>query len=85
MSQVQFSTLQFEFAQCYTLVMNKNAKLNKLLNIFCIVYNKSIRSTIFNFNTLVCDLDIDANMLIHEIVRNPNILILQLVMLLLEI
>ena len=50
--------------------------------IICYQYNKSIRSTIFNFNKLVSDLDIDAKTLI---VRNPNVLILQLVMLLLEI
>ena len=29
--------------------------------IICYKYNKSIRSTIFNFNKLVSDLDIDAN------------------------
>ena len=53
--------------------------------IICYKYNKSIRTTIFNVNKLVSDLDIDAKPLIHEIVRNPNILILQLVMLLLGI
>ena len=29
--------------------------------IICYKYNKSIRSTIFNFNKIVSDLDIDAN------------------------
>ena len=29
--------------------------------IICYKYNKCIRSTIFNFNKLVSDLDIDAN------------------------
>ena len=38
----------------------------------CYKYIKSIRSTIFNFNKLVSVLDIDANSLIHETVRNPK-------------
>ena len=50
--------------------------------ILCYKYNKSIRSTISNFNKLASDLDIAAKSPIHETVRNPNILIPQLVMLL---
>ena len=34
MSQLQFSSLQFKFAQCCTWVMAKNAKHKKLLNLF---------------------------------------------------
>ena len=29
--------------------------------IICYIYNKTIRSTIFNFNKIVNDLDIDSN------------------------
>ena len=48
--------------------------------IICYKYNKPIRNTVFNFNKLVFDLDIHANtpaLLSHEIVKIPNLFILQ--------
>ena len=43
--------------------------------IICYKYNKPIRNTVFNFNKLVSDLDIHANT--PEIVKAPNLFILQ--------
>ena len=37
--------------------------------IICYKYNKPIRSTIFNFNKLLTDKDIDSNTLSPEIVK----------------
>ena len=37
-STVEFSSLQFKVAQCYTWVLKKIAKHKKLLNIFSMVY-----------------------------------------------
>ena len=45
--------------------------------IICYRYNKPIRNTVLNFNKLVSDLDIHANILSHEIVKIPNLFILQ--------
>ena len=39
-----------------------------IICIICYKYNKPIRSTIFNFNKIVNDLDIDSNT--PEIVKN---------------
>ena len=38
-----------------------NYFINSETPIICYKYNKPIRSTIFNFNKIVTDLDIDSN------------------------
>ena len=45
--------------------------------IICYKYNKPIRNTVFNFNKLVSDLDIQQTLPSHEIVKIPNLCILQ--------
>ena len=52
------------------LVYFRKNMLHHLYLIICYKYNKPIRNMIFNFNTLVSDLDIDA--LIHESVKIPK-------------
>ena len=46
--------------------------------IICYKYNKPIRNIVFNFNKLVSELDIGMQTLLsHEIVKIPNLFILQ--------
>ena len=42
--------------------------------IICYKYNKPIRSTIFNFNKIVNDLDIDSNTPVSRDCKNSNYL-----------
>ena len=42
--------------------------------IICYKYNKSNRSTLFNFDSIVTDMNIDSNTPTPEIVKNANYL-----------
>ena len=44
MSEILFSSLQFEFAQSQTWVMKHTAKHKILLNIVCIVYDTVLKT-----------------------------------------
>ena len=58
---------------------------NKEPPIICYKYNKPIRSTIFNFNKLVANLELILRLQIHEIVKLQNSVMNQEAILLQEI